>query len=82
MLDNPSESAHGLWTRLDALLRTDPDDPGCGICRIDLDAYAEGEVDDATPAARYPHVAAHLRSCPECRDDLEGLIAALSHTTD
>ena len=78
MLDSPGDSGRELWEKLDALLRTDPDDPGCSICRLDIDVYAELSVRGGAPAARFPGVATHLASCAECRDDLDGLIAALS----
>lgn len=81
MLNSPSNSGRELWKRLDALLWTDPEDPGCSICRLDIDVYAEISVKGGDPAARLPGVAAHLGSCAECRDDLEGLIAALTRTT-
>lgn len=83
MRNGPRDSGTGSghWKRLDDLLRTDPDDAGCDACRLDIDAYADLVVIGGAPAARYPGVAAHLNSCADCREDLEGLIAALSHTT-
>ena len=80
MLNSPSDSGREPWERLDALLRTDPDDPGCSVCRLDIDVYAELSIKGGDPVTRFPGVAAHLRSCAECHDDLEGLIAALSRT--
>jgi hypothetical protein len=76
------DSGHEHWARLDDFLRTSPADPGCAGCRLGIDAYAELTVDDGAPAALLPGVAAHLESCADCREDLEGLIAALSHTSD
>ena len=48
----------------------------------DVDVYAELTLDGGAPAARFPGVAAHLESCAECREDVEGLIAALRDTAD
>jgi hypothetical protein len=61
-------------------LRTGPGDPGCSVCRRDIDAYAELAVSGGAPASRLPGVAAHLESCADCRQDVEGLIAALRDT--
>ena len=75
------DTADEHWTRLDDYLRTDPSDPGCDMCRLDLPAYAELTTDGGAAAELLPHVAAHLGSCPDCREDLRGLIDALAHQT-
>ena len=69
------------WAELDRLLRTDPLDAGCDRARELLDVYAE-LLRDSAPAARihYPDVAAHIRSCGPCAEDLDGLLAALDAT--
>jgi hypothetical protein len=66
------------WAELDRFLRTDPRDAGCGTATELLHVYAELAAADR-PAAeqRYPEVAAHLRSCGPCAEDLEGLLAAI-----
>lgn len=65
---------------LDAFLRTDPRDVGCGEAMEILHVYAELMRSDPEDAqARYPGVAAHLRSCGPCAEDLDGLLAALRH---
>ena len=76
------DSGNGRWKRLDDFLRTDPRDPGCSTCRHDIDTYAELTVNRGAPASRFPGVTAHLESCADCRDDLKGLISALSDITD
>jgi hypothetical protein len=66
------------WAGLDRFLRTDPRDAGCATAMGLLHVYAELAAADR-PAAeqRYPEVAAHLRSCGPCAEDLEGLLAAI-----
>ncbi|MEU8607208.1 hypothetical protein AB0C29_04295 [Actinoplanes sp. NPDC048791] len=64
---------------LDAFLRTDPRDVGCGGAMEVLHAYAELHVADPAEAARrYPGVAAHLRACGPCSTDFEGLLALIA----
>jgi len=82
MRNGPIDSGKDRWKRLDNFLRTDPIDPGCSICRLDIDLYAELTVSGRSPAARFPGIAAHLESCADCRGDLKGLMAALSCQTD
>ena len=63
------------WSAWERFLRTDPSDPGCGGAMEIMDVYAELAVAGG-PAAeqRYPGVAAHLRVCDPCAQDLEGLM--------
>ena len=66
------------WAALDRFLRTDPRDTGCDGARELLHVYAELAITDPRGAGqRYPGVAAHLRACGPCADDLEGLLAAM-----
>jgi hypothetical protein len=63
---------------LDDLLRTDPQDIGCGEAMELLHVYAELHITDPDETARrYPGVLAHLRACGPCTTDFEGLIALL-----
>jgi hypothetical protein len=64
-------------TQLDRFLRTDPRDAGCDDTRQLLHVYADALLDDRQPEWRYPGVAIHLRQCPLCADELDGLVAAL-----
>ncbi|MGA5304162.1 hypothetical protein ACPCHT_29880 [Nucisporomicrobium flavum] len=65
-------------SELDAFLRTDPRDVGCGEAMELLHVYAELHAADPTAAAaRYPGIGAHLRACGPCSVDFEGLLAAL-----
>jgi hypothetical protein len=65
------------WT-LDEFLRTDPRDVGCARAMDVLHVYAElVSVDPEAAWRRYPGVAAHLRACGPCAEDLAGLLAAV-----
>jgi hypothetical protein len=64
--------------RLEAFLRTDPRDVGCGEAMEILHVYAELVADDPGAAEQgYPGVAAHLRACGPCATDLAGLLELL-----
>jgi hypothetical protein len=66
------------WPELDRFLQTDPRDAGCATAMELLHVYAELAAADSSAAARrYPEVAAHLRSCGPCTEDLHGLLAAI-----
>ena len=66
------------WAEVDRFLRTDPRDAGCAAAMELLHVYAEVAAADPSAAERrYPAVAAHLRSCGPCAEDLEGLLAAV-----
>jgi hypothetical protein len=41
-----------------------------------MDAYVELELAGKDPAEVYPGTAIHLRSCPGCRADHDGILAA------
>ena len=59
------------------LLRTDARDPGCEACFELLDQYVDAVLRGEDAEARFPSVIAHMRQCNACREDTEGLIAAL-----
>jgi hypothetical protein len=69
-------SPHGREA-LEQFLATDPSDAGCERTTELLDAYAELIIAGEDPEIRYPGIAAHLRTCLPCADDLDGLVAAL-----
>jgi hypothetical protein len=69
------------WSRLERFLRTDPRDAGCAQTFEVLDVYAELMLGDAEPEFRLPRVAAHLRACRPCAEDLEGLLVAVSSSS-
>lgn len=67
------------WAELDRFLHTDPLDVGCDEAVRLLHVYADlAFVDPSLAARRYPGIAAHLRACGPCADDLAGLLEAIS----
>ena len=66
------------WPALDRFLQTDPRDAGCDKAMELLHIYAEiAAAEPRVAEQRYPEVAAHLRACGPCAEDLEGLLAAI-----
>jgi hypothetical protein len=65
------------WSELDRFLQTDPRDVGCAQAMEMLHIYAELTAAGADAEQRYPGIAAHLRACGPCGEDLEGLLAAV-----
>jgi hypothetical protein len=61
---------------LDVLLRSEPGDAGCTAGEDILDAYVDLELAGEDPASRYPGTAIHLRGCPGCAADHDGLLEA------
>ena len=51
-------------------------DAGCTAGEGVLDAYVELELAGSDPARVYPGTAIHLRTCPGCRADHDGLLDA------
>ena len=62
---------------LNRLLGRGDRDPGCDACFELLDQYAEVALHGEDADRKFPQIAAHLAGCPACREDTEGLIAAL-----
>jgi hypothetical protein len=62
--------------QLDELLRAEDGDAGCLAGEEILDAFVELELAGEDPALTYPGTAIHLRSCPGCAADHEGLLEA------
>ena len=52
-------------------------DAGCEAGFDVLDQYAEAVLRGEDVARLFPEVFAHITSCPDCREDTEGMIAAL-----
>ena len=67
---------------LDELLRAQDGDAGCTPGEAILDAYVELELAGEDPARTYPGTAIHLRACPGCRSDHDGLLEAARRFTD
>ncbi len=62
--------------QLAELLRAVDGDAGCTAGEGILDAYVELELAGEDPARVFPGTAIHLRSCPGCRADHDGLLEA------
>jgi hypothetical protein len=58
------------------LLHADPADSGCRHGFENIDQYVELELAGQDATAHFPGLAAHLRSCPACRLDHEGMLIA------
>jgi len=62
--------------RLDELLRAEEGDAGCDAGVPIMDRYVELELRGEDPIAVFPGTAIHLRVCPGCRADHDGLLEA------
>lgn len=62
--------------RLADLVAAHPCDPGCAAGFEIIDQYVDLELAGGEAAERFPGFSAHLRSCPACRIDHDGLLAA------
>ena len=57
-------------------LEADTVDAGCAAGFEVLHQYVESMLSGGDPERDLPALAAHLRNCPACRDDYEGLVDA------
>jgi hypothetical protein len=64
--------------QLERFLRTDPRDAGCAETRRLLHVYVDALLAGEDPEQRHPGIAAHLRHCPPCTDELDGVLAAIA----
>lgn len=64
--------------QLTALLTTDPVDCGCAKTLELMHVYLEIVLAGGDPELQAPGITAHLRSCPPCGEDFQGLLAAIS----
>jgi hypothetical protein len=60
---------------LTRLLGTPGEDAGCEGGLVLLAEYVEGEFEGRNVHELFPALAGHLRNCPACAEDYEGLIA-------
>jgi len=51
---------------------------GCDECYDELDRFVELEIGGKNPQEALPLVQAHLRHCPDCREEFEVLLTALA----
>ncbi len=63
--------------RLERFLRIAPDDPGCDETRRLMHVYVEELLEGRDPELQYPGIAAHVRDCHPCAQELDGLAAAI-----
>jgi predicted anti-sigma-YlaC factor YlaD len=61
---------------LDAMLVAESVDAGCAAGFVVLHRYVEEELAGGEAAQAHPGLAAHLESCPACRQDYFGLVEA------
>jgi hypothetical protein len=61
---------------LDALLRAQEGDAGCDAGTPIMDQYVEIELQGGDPGERFPGTLIHLRVCPGCRADHDGVLEA------
>jgi predicted anti-sigma-YlaC factor YlaD len=61
---------------IEAILRLDRRDAGCGTTCAVLERVVEAEVGGEDAAARFPAAVRHLDRCPACRADHDGLLEA------
>ena len=59
------------------LLGAEGDDPGCEVCFEVFELWGEAVLAGRDVERLFPQVTAHLLSCAACREDAEGLLAAL-----
>ena len=62
--------------RLDDLLRAEDGDAGCDASLAIMDRYVEIELAGGDPRVHFTGTAIHLRVCPGCRADHDGLLEA------
>jgi hypothetical protein len=62
---------------LEQFLTTDPQDAGCAETMRLLAAYVDVMLAGGDPEHELPGVAAHLRSCSPCSEDMRGLLTAV-----
>ena len=58
---------------IDALLPDNSVDAGCAAGFEVLHQYVDDELAGGDPATSQPGLAAHISSCPACREDYRGL---------
>ena len=63
---------------IDALLPDNSVDAGCAAGFEVLHSYVDEELSGGDPATSQPGLAAHISSCPACREDYRGLRDAVA----
>jgi hypothetical protein len=52
-------------------------DPGCEAAFEQFDRYCDAVLSGRDAAREFPEITAHIANCAACREDTEGLLAAL-----
>ncbi len=55
-------------------------DSGCDVGFAVMDRHVEAVLRGENVERVFPEVVAHLENCTACREDVEGLLAAIRHT--
>ncbi len=55
-------------------------DAGCEAGFAVMDRYVEALLQGENVVQTFPEVVAHLENCTACREDVDGLLAAVRHT--
>jgi hypothetical protein len=67
---------------LERLLGRAERDPGCEAAFEQFDRYCDAVLSGRDAAREFPDVVTHIANCPACREDAEGLLAALKRLED
>jgi hypothetical protein len=67
---------------LDELLHAQDGDAGCDAGVPIMDQYVEIELRGDDPSERFPGTTIHLRVCPGCRADHDGVLDAVRRFGD
>ena len=67
---------------LQSLLGHPGRDPGCDAAFEQFDRYCDAVRRGEDAAREFPEFVAHIRNCAACREDAEGLLAALEELED
>ncbi len=67
-----------IATLVQMVAATQPVEIGCDECFEQLDRFAELTRDGQSAADVLPLVQQHLERCADCREEFEGLLAALT----
>ena len=63
---------------LEPLLGSPDRDPGCDTAFEQLDRYCDAVRRGEDVTREFPEFVTHIRNCAACREDTEGLLAALA----
>jgi len=69
---------HTIISAVRTIASTQPHEITCDECMAQMDRYAELHLEGERPADSLPLVHAHLSICRDCREEYDGLLAALS----